>query len=176
MNKLTIVICIIASIAVGLVTIKQRKDYVAALASYKESTKNYQKVSFIKFPMILVSIMMLLAILSFVFGVTMEHEYIWIGVLLIVMSITEYVTLPIRYVLYYDETSFLGEKGKVLYRNIKGYEFSKFLTNRRAVTIKLYNGDDIIVSHKVYEFIQSQIEKAKVKKKELKESRKKHAA
>ena len=80
------------------------------------------------------------------------------------MTGTEFATLPIRFVLYYDDNSFLGEKGKVLYRNVKGYEFRKFLPKRGAVTIKLYNGEDIVVSYKVYQFIEQQIQLAKERK------------
>ena len=39
-----------------------------------------------------------------------------------------------------------------------------------------YNGEDIVVSYKVYQFIEQQIQLARERKKELKESRKKHAA
>ena len=176
MSMLTIGICLAASIGIILFTAKQRLDYNKQLSAYIESTKNHQKASFTKEPVILMGIMLVVAIGVLIYGISSDPEYFWIGLLLTIMTGTEFATLPIRFVLYYDDNSFLGEKGKVLYRNVKGYEFRKFLPKRGAVTIKLYNGEDIVVSYKVYQFIEQQIQLARERKKELKESRKKHAA
>ncbi len=176
MNQLTIIICIVASVAISLFSGKQAKDYKKHVEEYKATTKDYKKVAFLKFPAIMIGIMTVLAIIIMIYGLSIEADYIWIGLLLIVMCITEFISLPQRFVLYYNESSFLGENGKVLYRNIKGYEFRKILPTRGSVTIKLYSGDDIIVTNPVYSCIQEQIALAKAKKKELKESKKKHAA
>lgn len=176
MDKLTIVICVVASIAISLFTAKQVRDYNKQLEAYKQNTKDYKKASFLKVPTILLAIMSITAVIIVVYGFAMDPDYVWIGILLVVMCITEFVSLPQRFVMYYDDSSFLGENGKVLYRNIKGYEFRKVLPTRGSVTVKLYCGDDFIISRPVYDCLQEQISLAKARKKELKESKKKHAA
>lgn len=175
-DNLTIVICIAVAIAVILFTGKQRKDYSTRLEQYKENAKNYQKASFTKSAAVLVLIMTLIAIAILIYGIVTDIEYVWISLLLLVMCVSEYMLLPTRYDVYYTDNDFFIDKGKVLYRNIKGYEFNKLMPRRSAVTIKLYSGEDVIVSQKAYQFIEEQIKLQKEKKKELKESRKKHAA
>ena len=82
--------------------------------------------------------------------------------------------------LSYDEWKCIKEK-KIIGRNVKTDFFTGYIgiVDIGEVTepqIWKFNGEDIVVSYKVYQFIEQQIQLARERKKELKESRKKHAA
>lgn len=152
---------ILFSTVVGAIMIAAR---LKELKEIKESlntamaNKKFEKYDYSKWVKTLYIVMIIFGIGSSIYGLVIkEYDTCAIGIIIVLMFISELLLVPYRFVLYYNDTQFISNGKLVRYKSIKGFEEMKFF-KFGFVRARSFNDELYPLSKKAYEIVKEKKE------------------